>query len=391
METLQPKLRYPEFEEDWNILKLGDFTQWSSGGTPPKDNLSYWNGEIPWISASTMRGLVYKDSELKITPAGLKKGSRLAKKGDLLLLVRGSMLFNKIPIGIAGIDVSFNQDLKSISVNEEISNSSYILQWFFYSEPKILNMVTGTGIGAGKLDLMDLKDLVINIPSNKEQTKIANFLSSVDEKINLLKEKKSLLEEYKKGIMQKIFNQEIRFKDDNGNDFEDWIDIELGDVLDYIQPTKYIVKSTDYNDEFNTPVLTAGKTFILGYTDETDNIFNEKLPVIIFDDFTTANKFVDFPFKVKSSAMKILLCYKEDVNIKYIYEFIQTLNFSSGDEHKRYWISEYSKCEIQMPCFKEQTKIANFLSAIDEKIELVSNQNEDTQEYKKGLLQQMFI
>ncbi|RBN48893.1 restriction endonuclease subunit S [Flavobacterium psychrolimnae] len=390
METVQPKLRFPDFKDNWDNRKLGQFTQWASGGTPPKDNVNYWNGDIAWISASSMRGLEYTNSELKITLEGLQKGSKLAKKGDLLLLVRGSMLFNKIPIGIAGIDVSFNQDLKSISVDNQVSNSKYILQWFFHSEPKVLNMVTGTGIGAGKLDLSDLKDLNINLPSLKEQTRIANFLSSVDEKLNLLKEKKALLEDYKKGIMQKIFNQEIRFKDDNGNDFEEWEEKSLGECLNFEQPTKYLVDSTDYNDSFKTPVLTAGKTFILGYTDEVNGIFKkEELPVIIFDDFTTATQFVNFPFKAKSSAMKILKA-KENICIKFIYESMQNLKFEVGG-HGRHWISIYSNLFIDLPTLKEQTKIANFFSAIDEKIALVSNQIQDTQEYKKGLLQQMFV
>ncbi|WP_284359314.1 restriction endonuclease subunit S, partial [Elizabethkingia anophelis] len=124
--TFFPNLRFPGFEGDWKTVKLGDITSWSSGGTPSKENPSFWNGEIPWISASSMRGLVYSDSELKITEAGLLKGSKLAKKGSLLILVRGSMLFNKIPIGIVSKNVAFNQDVKSIVVNEQ-SSSEYIL------------------------------------------------------------------------------------------------------------------------------------------------------------------------------------------------------------------------------------------------------------------------
>ncbi len=164
----------------------------------------------------------------------------------------------------------------------------------------------------------------------------------------------------------------------------------LGLVADYEQPSKYLVKTTNYDDSFQIPVLTAGKTFILGYTDEVNGIFKkEELPVIIFDDFTTATQFVDFPFKAKSSAMKILKA-KENINIKFVYEAMQNLKFEVGG-HGRHWISIYSNLYIDLPSLSEQTKIANFLSAIDEKIELVSNQIQDTQEYKKGLLQQMFV
>ena len=164
----------------------------------------------------------------------------------------------------------------------------------------------------------------------------------------------------------------------------------MGEVLKYEQPTKYIVKSTEYEDSFETPVLTAGKTFILGYTNEVDNIFNA-FPVIIFDDFTMANQFVDFPFKVKSSAMKILKNDSKKSNISFVYSAIKMINYPKGDEHKRFWISEYSKIKIPFPSLEEQIKIANFLSAIDKNIALVNTKIAQTKSYKKGLLQQMFV
>ena len=113
---------------------------------------------------------------------------------------------------------------------------------------------------------------------------------------------------------------------------------QLRELLSYEQPSKYIVKSTEYNDSYPTPVLTAGKSFILGYTNEIDDIFDE-LPVIIFDDFTTATQYVDFKFKVKSSAMKILHINQELVLPKYIFYRLQTINIDHST-HKRYWIQQ---------------------------------------------------
>ncbi len=136
----------------------------------------------------------------------------------------------------------------------------------------------------------------------------------------------------------------------------DFDKVKLVDVLDYEQPTKYIVESENYDDSFKTPVLTAGKSFILGYTNETKGIYNDNLPVIIFDDFTTATKYVDFPFKVKSSAMKILKEKKELANIKYLYYLIQQIEFNAT-EHKRYWISQYSQLEIPLPPIAIQEQI----------------------------------
>jgi len=189
--------------------------------------------------------------------------------------------------------------------------------------------------------------------------------------------------------MQKIFKQEIRFKDNDGKEFPEWGEKELGDCLNYLQPTNYIVKSTEYDNSFKTPVLTAGKTFVLGYTNEVDGIFKTNLPVIIFDDFTTATQFVNFTFKVKSSAIKILVA-KENMNIKFIFETMQELKYEIGG-HERHWISKFSKLEIQIPSITEQSVIANFMYAIDEKIYHCNTQIVKTQSFKKGLLQQMFV
>jgi len=129
--------------------------------------------------------------------------------------------------------------------------------------------------------------------------------------------------------------------------------LPLGDVTQYEQPTKYLVTSTNYSDEFDTPVLTAGKTFILGYTDEVSGIYKaSEKPVIIFDDFTTANKWVDFDFKAKSSAMKMISSGDEDrFLIKYIYYWLNTLPSELVDgDHKRQWIGNFSKKQIPIPC-----------------------------------------
>ena len=153
--------------------------------------------------------------------------------------------------------------------------------------------------------------------------------------------------------------------------------VGLEEVLEYEQPTKYIVESVNYSDNFKTPVLTAGKTFLLGYTDETDGIMCvDKLPVIIFDDFTTAIKFVDFPFKVKSSAMKILHTKKDKADIRFLYYVMQKIKFA-GNEHKRYWISEYSKIKIPFPPIEVQKEIVaeleSYQKIIDGAKQIVDN------------------
>jgi type I restriction enzyme S subunit len=146
-----------------------------------------------------------------------------------------------------------------------------------------------------------------------------------------------------------------------GNLPQGWAVCRLEDILDYEQPQAYIVNSTDYSDEYETPVLTAGKSFIIGYTNETNGIC-DRLPVIIFDDFTTDSKLVDFPFKVKSSAMKILRT-KGEININYI-AYYMSITRLIGDTHKRYWISEYSKLLIPIPPYQEQLRIVETVETI---------------------------
>jgi type I restriction enzyme S subunit len=138
-----------------------------------------------------------------------------------------------------------------------------------------------------------------------------------------------------------------------------WVVTNFETLLSYEQPTNYIVKDTNYKNEYKTPVLTAGKSFILGYTNEKDNIFSE-LPVIIFDDFTTESKFVNFPFKVKSSAMKILHINTDFVLPKFVYYLMQATEIDH-ENHQRYWISTYSQEIVGLPPISEQKRILSTL------------------------------
>ena len=171
----------------------------------------------------------------------------------------------------------------------------------------------------------------------------------------------------KQGKIKRDKKESVIFKGDDNSYYEKygeklpkgWVVTNFETLLSYEQPTNYIVKDTNYKNEYKTPVLTAGKSFILGYTNEKDNIFSE-LPVIIFDDFTTESKFVNFPFKVKSSAMKILHINTDFVLPKFVYYLMQATEIDH-ENHQRYWISTYSQEIVGLPPISEQKRILSTL------------------------------
>jgi len=167
----------------------------------------------------------------------------------------------------------------------------------------------------------------------------------------------------------------------------DWEEVRLGEVLDYEQPTKYLVSSRDYVEGGRVPVLTAGKSFLLGHTDDLDGIYSD-LPTIIFDDFTTATQWVDFDFKVKSSACKMLKAKRGTCDLRYVYERLRALNYRISD-HKRHWISVFHTMEMRMPPLKEQEEIAEALSDADAAIESLECLIAKKRDVKQAAMQQL--
>ena len=270
--------------------------------------------------------------------------------------------------------------------NTEKLNSWFLYNWLQLNKAEFERQAVGSTIKT--IGLPYFKKLKIAVPPYSEQKKIAQILSTWDKAITTTEQLLANSQQQKKALMQKLLTGKKRLLDQNGVRFSgEWKRVELGDLLDYQQPTPYLVESTEYSDDFSTPVLTAGKTFILGYTDEESGIFSEQLPAIIFDDFTTDSKFVDFPFKAKSSAMKILTA-KEGVSIKYVYEAMQLLDFSVGG-HQRHWISIYSRLVIPFPDSEEQQKIAAVLSTADQEISALQQKLDALKQEKKALMQQL--
>ncbi len=245
-----------------------------------------------------------------------------------------------------------------------------------------MDSAIGTKMPRG--DKSAIKVYTFIIPKDiAEQRAIAAALSDVDGLIAALDKKIAKKRLLKQGAMQQLLTGKKRL-----HGFTDkWKYVALEHLLEYEQPTKYLVQSTDYI-ESGTPVLTAGKTFILGYTAETKGIYTN-LPVIIFDDFTTDSKYVTMPFKAKSSAMKMLQLKDRRYNLRLVYELMQLIQFPLYD-HQRYWISEYSKLQVYIPSdFVEQQAIATILSDMDKEIADLEAQRDKYRLLKSGMMQKL--
>ena len=221
-------------------------------------------------------------------------------------------------------------------------------------------------------------------PTIEEQDRIADVLESIDNLLVRLDEAIAKKRQIKEGLMQQLLTGKTRlpgFRDE-------WEELELGSILSYEQPGPFLVHNTDYV-ESGVPVLTAGKTFILGYTNENFGIYTN-LPVIIFDDFVTESKYVDFPFKAKSSAMKMLSVRDKDRhNIRFIYDVMQQIDFPMTD-HKRWWIAEYSHLKVRVPAsIDEENAIAKAFSTIDGEIHSFEAQREKYTRIKQGMMQEL--
>ncbi|OUP90770.1 hypothetical protein B5F04_00005, partial [Limosilactobacillus reuteri] len=238
------------------------------------------------------------------------------------------------------------------------------------------------------ISIVQRKDVMV--PDNvEEQKKIATLFSRIQNIITLQQRKLDLLKQLKKGLLQKMFAEKnskqpiLRFKGFH----DDWEQRKLGDLFVYNRPDKYMVQDTNYINS-GTPVLTANKSFVLGYTNE-NHTYN-KLPAIIFDDFTLENKFVNFPFMVKSSAIKILNS-RNDQPMMFMYQLLQHSRFVH-EGHSRHYISIVQRKDVMVPDnVEEQKKIATLFSRIQNIIVLQQQKLAKYQSIKKSLLQQMFI
>ena len=241
----------------------------------------------------------------------------------------------------------------------------------------------GQGDAVVHIYINNLAHVQIELPPITEQNAISEVLSDVGGLLNSLEALIAKKQAIKQAVMQQLLTGRTRLPGFSGA----WEKTKISDLLAYRRPDPYIVQSVEYTEHGDVPVLTANKAFILGYTDEVSGICYN-FPVIVFDDFTIDSKYATFPFKVKSSAIKLLYPKHERVSLKYVFERLQLIDFPLGN-HKRYYISEYQNLEIYAPVYDEQCAIASVLSDIDAEITALEQRRDKTRAIKQGMMQQL--
>ncbi len=386
MDQLQPVLRFSGFEEGYRNILFKDIID--NYGYGPRFNA---NDYSEFGNVKTIRGTdVSIEGEIKyqqVPTAQLDENTiktHKLKDGDLVMITTADC-------GLTGVFRQQNIDYipSAYAVRITLNEKGYPIFFKYFLQTQLAKFQVDKFIRKATVANLPGSDILrfsINIPSFPEQTKIATFLSAVDEKLNLLKEKKVALEEYKKGMMQKIFSQEIRFKDENGKDFETWEEKTISEIC-----TK---KSS--NISANKIEENFGEYFIYGASGvlkKIDFYKEENDYVSIVKDGAGVGRLLYC--KGKSSVLGTLeiISPKVNLNTYFLYCLLSNIDFTkyvTGSTIPHIYFKDYSLEKCGLPSLNEQTKIANILSAIDEKIALIATQIEDTQEYKKGLLQGMF-
>ena len=266
-------------------------------------------------------------------------------------------------------------------------NSDFIKHYFdslkWYREIYMISAEGARNHGLLNVPTEEFFATLHTLPTDEaEQEKIASFLDALTGRIEKQRSLVENLKKYRRGLLSAVFSRKLTF-----GTCAEWHETTISECLQYEQPQKYIVKTEQYNDSYSTPVLTANKAFILGYTNESTGIY-EKGDVIIYDDFTMDMKYVSFPFKVKSSTIK-MLTPRQGFDLYFVYALLQSLELQP-EGHQRSYISKVEPLVVKVPCYEEQVKISNFLQKCDSRVHQEEENLTKMIQYKNGLLQSLF-
>ena len=379
-----PKLRFKEFDGDWTLQNLGDSFSLISGYAFPSS--SSVDVGARWLKIADVGIQEMTPNNPSYLPLEyLDKYSQfIVSKNDYVIALTRPILNKKLKIAKVGElydGALLNQRVAKIYSKSNDLDFIYSLLQKSKTVEELENSIAGTD--PPNLSLNDVKEIKLGFPSKEEQMKIASFLSAVDEKISQLTRKHQLLSQYKQGMMQKLFSQQIRFKADDGSEFEEWEILKFKDVI----TIKYGKDHKKLKDG-NIPVLGTGgiMRYVESYLYDGESILIGRKGTIDKPQFISGKFWtVDTLFYTEIG---------EKIRPKFAFQqllLVNWLNLNEATGVPSLNTTSIGNIELKVPCLEEQTKIANFLSAIDQKIEVTAQQIEQAKQWKKGLLQQMFV
>lgn len=401
--TSVPELRFKGFIDEWKQKRLGEIAKITTGSTPNTLIEEYYNGEKLFVSPADIQEnrYVYK-TKTTLTESGFSKGRKVAK-GSVLFVCIGSTIGK---IAQATEECLTNQQINALYAIKDYDNN-FIYELLEKNGAKI-KLLAGVQ-AVPQINKTDFSNFKYFLPTLPEQQKIASFLSAVDEKIQQISRKKELLEHYKKGLMQQLFSGKLRFKDENGRDYPDWEEKKLGDIA------KRVIRK---NKENNLNVLTISAQ--LGLVSQLE-YFNKSVSakdvtnyyLLERNDFAYNKSYSNgYPMgaikrlkkydKGVVSTLYICFCFNEIVSLNFMEQYfehglhnseIEKVAQEGARNHGllNIGVNDFFNIDLIIPSLKEQQKIADFLSSIDAKIDNINQQLNQTQSFKKGLLQQLFV
>ena len=383
-------MRFPEFSGEWEKCKVSELLDFYSTNSLCWEQLEYDTENISnlhygliHVGLPTMVNLV-QDRLPNIKDGNKPKNYELCKEGDVAF-ADASEDTNEVAKAIEFYNLNGRDvicGLHTIHGRDNKDRTVVGFKGYAFSSTAFHNQIRRIAQGTKiySISTKNFSECYIGIPSKVEQAKIASLLHLIDERIvtqnKIIEDLKKLKSAIRKMIFTSLKNEHTE-------------NCEINQLLAYEQPSEYIVTNDEYSaDTTLTPVLTANKGFVLGYTNENFGIY-KKGECIIFDDFTMDAKYVSFPFKVKSSAIKILTA-KPNVNLRFMFEYLSYLELKS-EEHKRHYISEIASLIIELPSKEKQSRIAYLMTSLDNKLVLEENTMARYMDEKQYILSQMFI
>lgn len=399
-----PKLRFKEFSGEWETTKIGSVFDLSSGSTPSKSNKSYYNGDNCWVTSGELKSKYINTTLDKITKKALDETNlSIYPPGTFVIAIYGlEASGTRGSCSILQVHSTISQACMAFTSKGNISNE-FLYYWYNkYGEEIGIKYAQGTKQQNLSSDLVG--NIKITAPSMEEQEKIASFFSLIDKKISLQSEKVEMFKEYKNGMIQKIFSGELRFKDDSGRDYPEWEENNIGKLIKIksernknneialvlsVSNTKGFIRQAD---QFEDRVVASSDISNYKIVENGDFAFNPaRINVGSIARLKLYNKGVISPMYICFKTLELL----DDDYLEY---FLMTSSFDiqmkkklEGSVRQTLSAEALGQIIIKLPCLSEQKKIGLFLNTINDKLKKEEEKLDSLNEYKKGLLQQMFV